>query len=161
MYSYKGKNRDAYRYSGAAILSSFFRLIIRGIHMILLYGGSKYFPINAIMETIIETNMGVGVDTYIHLSYSFSRFYTMLGEKICSTLWSVTIPCFNVLRMLFNLRPPKSKIKLVLFYQCIHYLYLLLQLYIICNTYWIKTIKWIQTTDATWKETVRKMTIWC
>lgn len=42
--------------------------MIRGIHIILLYGGSKYFPINANSETIMGTNMGVGVDTRIHLS---------------------------------------------------------------------------------------------
>lgn len=42
--------------------------MIRGIHIILLYGGSKYFSINANSETIMETNMGVGVDTRIHLS---------------------------------------------------------------------------------------------
>lgn len=69
MHSYKGENRDAFtRYSGATIPSSFFRLMIRGIHIILLYGGSKYFPINANSETIMRTNMGVGVDTRIHLS---------------------------------------------------------------------------------------------
>lgn len=36
--------------------------------MILLYGGSMYFPINATSETIMETNMGMGVNAYMHLS---------------------------------------------------------------------------------------------
>lgn len=56
------------RFLGPAVLSFFFRLMMRGIHMILLYGGSMYFPINATSETIMETNMGMGVNAYMHLS---------------------------------------------------------------------------------------------